>query len=454
MADLVVEYDENKIPVIAYLEGSPAVYSTNGANGKKAGTTLTSVQPEKRVEGTFKWAPWGTNNMFPQDVYDMGKKNGVLISGLNLRAKAILGQGVYPCKIKDIDAQGRETVEMVKDPEITLFIKRSNFNYWQLEMSTNLVWFFNCFPELILSADHKKIVRMGINKSMDCRYERWNPQSRRVENCYVSKCWPSPNPEQYEKIPVIDVRNQFEEIERLKANDKLPDKYIFPVSYPTPSTNYYDLAHWDAVRQNGWLEVSNAIPSTKRAILKNQMVIKYHIKIPYTYWTTKYKDWNGKSDTDRNTIVTAVLTEMNNWLSGSENAGKTFISHFDVDKVSGKASAGWEIQVVDDKMKNDLYLPDSAVANSEILFNLQVDPSLFGAQMPGGVYSGGSGSGSDKRESFLILLALLAPERNLCMQPLEFAQMYNDWDPEIVWRTRDMVLTTLDKGKGTEKTLS
>ena len=44
-----------------------------------------------------------------------------------------------------------------------------------------------------------------------------------------------------------------------------------------------------------------------------------------------------------------------------------------------KEYPGWKINVIDNKLKDDAYLPDSQAANSEILFAIGVDPSLIGA---------------------------------------------------------------------------
>ena len=55
---------------------------------------------------------------------------------------------------------------------------------------------------------------------------------------------------------------------------------------------YYSFPYWDPIR-NTWLAVAQQIPILKEAMIKHQMVLKFHIKIPYSYWQNKYNDWNN-----------------------------------------------------------------------------------------------------------------------------------------------------------------
>ena len=90
---------------------------------------------------------------------------------------------------------------------------------------------------------------------------------------------------------------------------------------------------------------------------------------------------------------------------------------------------GWKINVIDNKLKDDAYLPDSQAANSEILFSMGVDPALLGAGIPGGKL--GAGSGSDKREAYWMLNANMGIDRSVSLSLLEFIRDFNNWDPNI-----------------------
>jgi hypothetical protein len=81
-----------------------------------------------------------------------------------------------------------------------------------------------------------------------------------------------------------------------------------------------------------------------------------------------------------------------------------------------------------------------------------VNPNVFGAGMPGGTYSMNQG-GSNIREAFLVNIANAWKDRQQILDPLELYIRLNGL-PECQLRFRNTILTTLDKGAGTQKTLS
>ena len=94
----------------------------------------------------------------------------------------------------------------------------------------------------------------------------------------------------------------------------------------------------------------------------------------------------------------------------------------------------------------------SAAANSEILFALMVNPNVFGAGMPGGTYAGNQG-GSNIREAFLVNLANAYIDRANLLDPIRLYLEANGVN-DVELRFRNTILTTLDTGAGTQKTLS
>ena len=94
----------------------------------------------------------------------------------------------------------------------------------------------------------------------------------------------------------------------------------------------------------------------------------------------------------------------------------------------------------------------SAAANSEILFSLMLNPNVLGAGMPGGTYAGNQG-GSNIREAFLVNIANAWLDRQNILDPIEAMLEFNGVT-DIQLRFRNTILTTLDTGAGTKKTLS
>ena len=116
-----------------------------------------------------------------------------------------------------------------------------------------------------------------------------------------------------------------------------------------------------------------------------------------------------------------------------------------------KSEPGIKITSIEDHIKDGKLGPDSAAANSEILFTLMINPALIGADSPGGPYSGGAGSGSNIREALLMQIMLGEYERRLISQHLKLILAYNGWDSKgETIRYPNSVLTTLNTGANTK----
>ncbi len=432
----------------------------------------------------LKVVPWGEDNRFPQNITKQLDYCGVAKSALNFKAKALYGNRLYYGKITAIDEKGNETfVPAMKGeyPEVDKFWEdNGNLSRYFLEFNQDWVQFANCFPELITNNKRDKIVRIVHQESCDCRYMQ-EPKGRTwPEYVYLSKKWGEDN-DQYvrfdkdkgmkvrtapDKLPEYFDNDIIKQVRCLDPYDSLADlttgvengitNFIFPVNYPSPNKTYYQLAYWDGARLSGWLEIAAKIPALLKSLYKNAFNIKYHVEIPEQYWERRFgaEAWNGMKADERTSARMTLLQEMDNFLSGAENAYKTFVSFFDIDRIKGDEVGRIKITVIDNKSTVDKDIIASSAANSEILFAMQINPDLIGAGAPGGPYSGSAGSGSNIREAWLVYLALLQLERDALLEPLYLIKRFNGWPDELEFRFFNTVLTTLNQGKGTEKVLS
>lgn len=456
----IIQYTAEGWPQTAVINGGAMVIDTTLPGTKPANTKVNKEDPagevrpswQEEIGKTALWVPWGVDNDHPRRIMREVEKNGVANTGLELRVKTLYGQKVIPCKVTDIDATtGKEVVEYVKDPEVLEFLRCSNINQFRSRCITDWVYLGNIFPMLCLNQDRSKIVMVVHDKASKFRYAPFDPVKARIDQCVRSANWPNPASDQMEFISMIDSYNWYLECDRVKVDDQV--KYVYPLKTYDVMRDYYAQVRWLGIYLNGWLENSNAIPQIKLAIIRNVMTIKYHIQIPMSYWTSMYPKFNTMAQKDRDTIVNAEYTKMNDFLMGKDNAMKTFISTFAVD-ASGKQMAGWTITAIDDKQKNDAWLPDATAANSEILFAIGINPAIFGLTSPGGSGGGANVGGSNIREAWLTMIAASQLERDIVYGWWDFVKEYNGYDPDIELRTIDKVLTTLDTGAGTAKTLS
>ncbi len=491
--------------VVAYLPGSKAaVYfapskvkmQSNGFISSKG--SFTQVQ---QIITALDVVPWGEDNRFPQNIEKLMLYCGMGKEALNWKVKALYGAGIVPGKITGYSEDGKSEIfkplDIAQYPNVYKFLRSAKLPRFYLEFLVDWVWYANCFPEMILSNDCTLITGMVHQESNNCRYKQMNDKGV-VDTMYLSHLWGYTNDELVKFDPQkrvmgaastaqvvnyvdgvyikqLDVIDMYDPVASLKAiadtQKNRPDgalrSAILPVHYPSPNKPYYQLATWDGARLSGWLEIAIKIPSLIKNLYNNSFNLKYHVELPEALlWEQAGgKDvWLGLKGAEgaakKKQVKKKILEELDKFLRGDENAGKTFVSFFSIDQVKGEELGRVKITPLTATNTLDKELLASASANSEILFAMGINPDIIGASMPGGAYGGNKG-GSNIREGKLVYDALLTLERQVILEPLYLVRDYNreiggdiQWEEDIVFKIRDVELTTLDKNTGTEKKIS
>jgi hypothetical protein len=411
----------------AILPGGKAVVTGKGLVKPDATKDKPAVPQDQTG---LPYSTWGDDNLFPQNVLiDLGKSH-VAGKALEKRQTVHFGRGIIAYRnVKDATS-GAMTQEAVSDQEIVDFLEINTINFQWPKLILGLETFYNAWVEVILNKGKDHINRFYVKDSAYCRVAKMDPKTRKIPYLYYSAQWDlSPdaeNSEVVEKIPMWDPS-------KLDPNTGIyPDgKFAIQLTYQTLNSTFYSLAAWNAIRANKWLEISYKVPALKYAIMKNQMTIKYHVQIPDYYFDNKYPSPDYTKE-EKNKGVQTTLDELNEFLSDVENSGKSFVSMLTWDKIEKKLKDGWKIDVIDNKLVDGAYLPDTQAANSEILFGIGVDPCLIGSSgVPGGGPSLGAGSGSDKREAYWMLNADMGISRQSSLWPLYFAKKFNKWPADI-----------------------
>lgn len=484
---------------VAFLEGSQSAvfFSSNNNVGVAAGAYKESEKTPvaiKKLINALNVAYWGEDNRFPQYIERMLKYCGIGKAALDWKMKALWGNGIVPCKITGYDESGAEQIEILdinKYKKIYSFINGRGAQRFWLEYLQDWVWYGNCFPEIILSNDTKTITSFVHQETNDCRYEQMDDNGK-INSVFISKLWGMAkdlyqnfddkkailglieNPQLIaevdnkfvKKLDCIDMYNavnSLTEIAAKKQNIAGLKSAILPVNYPSPNKPYYQLPAWDGARLSGWIDIVSKIPSMIKTLYEKAFRIKYHIQIPETYFERRYgiEIWQGMDEKKQLEARKKLLKEMDDFLSGNENAYKTFISFFDIDGHDKKEYGLVKIESIEDKVGLDKELMTTSAGNVEILIAMGIHPALFSAGMAGSMYQSGGGSGSDIREAKLVYDSMLNLERQVLLEPLYLVRDYNrevggikEWEEDIIFRFRDVQLVTLDQGSGTKKKLS
>lgn len=423
-----------------------AVYS-DVADGKKF-KSLVEVNP---TITTTPWATWGDDNQEPIRMADDIENCGILSAGITSKVRMAIGQGISPKFKIGTNADGSELLENCTVKEVVDWFERNNTYKYSYSNIYNLLGYGWGATQIMLNAGRNYINRI---KAADVYTARLSQETSGViTDMYLCSNWEAVSTYDPTKMQKISVLEEDYELEHLQSKTS-GFEFVMLHRLLTNGRRYYPKAMWQAAR--AYVRLSRSIPKMKEAINKNQMAIKYLILIDAKYWEKNYPGFTKKTDDERKVIVKAKHTEINNWLTGEQNAGKTIIAGKYWEEYTKQFVEEISIQVLDDKWKDGKMLPDGAAFDKQILFSMFFNPAIWGGNLLGDGASGGAGSGSDIREAFLVQIMLMHAERVMNAQVFTLVKQFNGWakyeseGKQLVFRYDTSILTTLDTGKSTK----
>jgi hypothetical protein len=397
MSKTTIIYGAGGMPGFVHGKGGNAtiefVGAPQAAGKKKASTTdgspasITGGIPNKiEEEGKKEWVPWGSDDNFPRSIVPLIRKSTVARSALQMLTKAMYGQQLFTYTITGYNADGQAIIQYVECPEWEEAIRQSNFNAVRLGMIQDYAWWGFCTPAVRFSGNKEKVWGFDYHKTANCRFAPIEPKNGRIPYIFVSSNFPDTIAKDCQKFPVIDFIRYPDQIQEIKDNVK-DFMYVMPQFWPDPINDYYPVVYWDSARSSGHIDISTSIPAYKKALFKNQMSLKYEIMIPWEWVEEMYPTFKNMSKDEQDKIIDDLYQDIVDCLTGAENAQKAIMSFYRTGS-DGKPTGQWIIKTIDDKMRNDAYLPDAAASISEILFGFMVNPATTGAGNTGGSFTG------------------------------------------------------------------
>lgn len=425
---------------VAFMPGIGAAVSTDVKKITRPSFTL------EKESLSLGYLPWGDENDFPQKVIGDVRKDPEIGTLLNKQARLLYSSGLswgIP-EIKDgVKIYNPLTAE--ENLVVKEFNRRTNINRYISEAATDLTWFYNAFPEIILEGSGKKIIQICCQPAEDCRFGTQNKSTGLIDTCYINAQWPDGKIDDpyTKKIPVLD--SYYDPAAQLRENLRGLN-YIYPISVATPGNKFYQLADWNSIRESGWLEVSQEIPRFKKAMLKNQMHLKYHIQISQMYWELKFPGFEKLGQKEKNVKMREELESIQSTLVGAQNAGKSIRSIIHQDFNSGPAKEYELVKItpIDDKIPDGKYLEDGKDASTYKMSAIGLHPALIGTLPNNGM----AGAGSNIREAYNLHMFMAKPMQDLILEPLNNLVIpFNGWNPEMEYYFNNQLMTTLDAGK-------
>lgn len=446
MSNLV--FNNQGVPLLGF--GEKHFISTTGAPRPEA--TKQIETPEDTIDLAGQTiVSWGGNNDFPTTANETIRSVGVLNTGLKFIRNFTLGQGIFPCRITGYDEYGNEKLEVIDDPDLVRFCNSRKVRRYLEKLLRDYLKFGVGNVQLIPNEEGSQMVGINTINALYCRFVQAN--NGIMGRIAVSGKWPdTPAAGEYEFLDLLDEYDPQADLDRYKiAGDTRGKSFVFAVRDSWSNSEYYSEPIWYSAYMAGWIDIARRVPVFLKKAYENQVTWKWHIKIPYAFWDKKFPKEEYSDTAARQQAIESYMDEIEDNICGTDNADKPIFTFFEIN-ANGRAEEQWIIEPLDNKYKEGDKLFTSAAANSEILFSLMLNPNVLGAGMPGGTYAGNQG-GSNIREAFLVNIANAWIDRQNILDPLEAFLHFNGIE-DVQLRFRSTILTTLDTGAGTTKTLS
>lgn len=450
-----IQFNTKGVPLIGY--GTRGLYlNTTGAPAVEKPKKLaspTDADPDKTTVDKYEISDWGAANAFPKKADETINSVSVLNSGLKFIRNFTLGQGIFPVTVEGYDDNGNEVLKPVNDPKLANFAKSRVVRRYLEKAVRDYLKFGPAFVQLLPNADGSQIVGINTINAKYCRLTVANKLGI-IDKCIVSGKWPdTPALDDCTVHNVLDEYDPAADLQRRKFGKQVAGKSFIQVVRDSWSNNeYYSSPVWYSAYTAGWIGIAQQIPAFLQKAYENQITWKWHVQIPYAFWDKKFPEGNFKTPLEREAAINSFIDEIEENLCGTANASKPLFTMFEMNP-QGRVEEQWIVKPLENKLNSEQDLISSAAANSEILFSLMINPNVLGAGMPGGTYAGNQG-GSNIREAFLVNIANSWLDRQNLLDPLETLVRYNGAPENMEWRFRNTILTTLDTGSGTKKTLS
>lgn len=398
-------------------------------------TTKYEVEPDStsRVDYIIKkWARWGKDNNYPQRLIDAVKSDPIA-SLMEKKIAFHYGKGLmfYKKEVKN----GVENIMLLPDEEVPQEVRDfMAANDWQNFMHgiiTDYEWWHMYHAQYIFTMGGK-IAQVKWQRTKDVRPEKRDLNTGEINNFYLSGYWPDPKEGEY---GVVTAFNEFTKASGIKKHGGI-----------SVDKDYFNDPAWHGITR--WLYIASKIPRWILANIDNSMNIKYHVEIPWKYFSDRCPIENYKTVAEQseaiNKLVEETFKKMDDYLAGEKNVHKAFYSFINLME-DGKPAPGWKITVLDNKIQDEAWLRAYGTASMAMISGVGLSPSIAGSILPNGL---GSGSGSDLREQFNFYIQVMTQlPREKTLEPFYLIKRINGWPAWLHIGYRDIVFQSLDQNK-------
>ena len=395
----------------------------------------------------YQYVPFGGDDLLPFEMIEKVGSNLVLAQNQLFNMLSCYGQGV-----RFFD---KETGDKTKNTDIEEFVFRNQLNKQFMEQILDMKYFYFSVTVIILNKVGNKIVRLLSKEACFTRLEKAD-ENGKINNIFYGN-WKKSSQEErnIERIPLLDLSDPMGDLLVRMGIEADPNtgvcrkptrdrKFAILNRFPTPGFQYYPVPYWTSALRDAWYDIYMMIGIGKRAKIRNSASPRYQVEISNEYWEQLCESEGIVDEKARKERIARGKTEIENFILGVENAGKTWITPYYYDQAQGKEVHYVQVTPIGANIKEGGdWSDDVQEAANTLCYGTNVHPNLVGAT-PG--KSQMNNSGSDKRELYLLKQSIETAFHDILLYPYKLLCRFNGWS-DVDVDVPFIQLTTLDQNK-------
>ena len=390
---------------------------------------------------------WGFDNMLPYHLMHKIEHDEVMAANKHFNILTCYGSG-----IRFVD---KSTNLPTTNLDVADFVRANSIPRFFLEQATDMKFFYFCVAVLILNRKGDKIVNIRHKDACYCRFEKADKNGR-INNVFFADFESSSfGKDEFEEIQLLDEYDPIGDLRTLMGLQAGNDgykrirttkrKFAVVCKFPTPGKRYYPIPYYAALFRGHWFDIKQLIGLGKKTKIKNHSGIRYLVQINSKYWEQIFLHEKITDELKRQERIKQEKENINKFLSGIENSGKTLYSGYYIDP-NGNEVQMIKINVIDTSKEGGDWSEDIQEASNMLCYADNIHPNLIGATPGKGQQNN---SGSDKRELFTLKQSLEIAYHDIMKLPLQVVAAFNHWDIDI--QIPMITLTTLDTHKDAQQ---
>lgn len=399
---------------------------------------------------------WGKDNDLPQQRELLISENNIVPALIEKKRNLLVGSGIMPYQYRyetQPDGSTKKSMEEVEMPpqaeewlnrEVAGMYHMSNKDYL-CAAAGELMKHGVFFPEFVRSKDDQ-VLSIEVKETKHLRAGKKNDKGR-ITRYYWSGFWGKrikTNSLETKTTVPMDIYT---------GEDRKQAKFILPVGDYLLNDGYYPIPTWWGSWE--WVELANQIPQFHKSNLQNSYNLRWHIQIPVDYFFDYEKYNAATTEVEKQEVMKsaaerekAFMNDINKFLAGLNNVGRTVFTKYELDKALGKEYPGIKIEALQYDLKDEALLKLFDKANTAQITSQGLHPTLANIETQGRL-----SSGTEMRNALLMWLIINTPgARAMILKPLELVKKINGWPADVHYCIRDYELTALsENGAGMQQ---